>query len=295
MYLLGYGGNSLSFAISTNVGSAAYLTSTDALNDGRSGLITSFSFSSGTAATTQYTSLDVTLAAHPLDATPPWGIVSIQNVQGLPLGTLLKFNGVSQRLVAGPRGELRATWLFSGLTGAGPNGIRIYNDVNGSHSITPGATCGAGEIFVGRCMGFNTLAASQPASDRIDTTQTTVMAAGQNYQFMRLPRRSIPAGKLGIFSTSDAQGGSTSSLVSGANPAGKIDIETLIDILSTTRLAMVCPVANKGGAGTVVNGVRYDQDFMQPNWILARPLAIGGLMMDQDPFWTWAPQWQEAT
>ena len=83
--------------------------------------------------------------------------------------------------------------------------------------------------------------------------------------------------------------------MSGANPAGKIDIETLIDILSTTRLAMVCPVANKGGAGTVVNGVRYDQDFMQPNWILARPLAIGGLMMDQDPFWTWAPQWQEAT
>lgn len=294
--LLGYGGNSLAFGISASVGSAAFLTPSAALNDGRSGLITTFSFASGAAALTTYTSINVTITGSPLDAVPPWGIVALVNAQGLPLGTKCTFNGVTQRLVAGPRGELQAVWLLSGLTGLGPQSIRIYNDVNGIVGITPGATCGAGEVFVGRVMSLPTLAASQPSSDRIDTTATTITAGGQNWQLMRKPRRSIPSGRLGLFGTRDVSGQAASSLVSGANPAGVIDLNTLIDFLATSRLAMVCYAPSAGGgAGTVTGGLRYDTAYMQPNWLLARPLALGAAAMDQDPLWTWGPQWQEAT
>jgi hypothetical protein len=238
----------------------------------------------------------VTITNSPLDAVPPWGCVALVNVQGIPAGTKCVFNGVTQRLVPGPRGELQAIWLVSGATGLGPKSIQIYNDVNGVAAIVPGSTVGVGEVFAGRVMYLPTLAASQPASDRIDTTATTITAGGQNWQLMRKPRRSVPAGRLGPFATKDVYGGALSTLVSGANPAGVIDLATLIDFLAVSRLVMVCYTPSAGmGAGTVTGGLRFDQAFMQANWLLARPLALGAAAMDQDPLHTWGPQWQEAS
>jgi len=283
----------LSAAISTNVGSAAFLTDSGALFSGRSGEGSTFSFSSGTAATTQYTSLDVTMISD-LDATPPWGGVGLVNVQGLPEGTKCEFNGVTQRLTRDAWGELSAWWLPSGVTGA-TESIRIYNDVNGSHSIAPGATVYAGQIFAGRVLSLPTLVYDNPpASDLQDPTAFQRSAGGQLRQLMRYPFDLVTA-KLGRFSTSDYSGGSLSSIVSGANPAGVIDLRTFRRILSTTPVCAVCDVPSAGqgdGSGTP----RYSQAWLTRNMMLARPMSIGQIAHDQAPKWSWGPvQFQRAS
>ncbi len=276
---------SLSAAISTNVGAAAFLTDAAALFNGRSGDGATFSFSSGAAALTQYTSLDVTMTST-LDTVPPWGGVGLANVQGLPEGTKCTFNGVTQRLTRDAWGELSAWWLPSGVTGS-PQSISIYNDVNGSHSIVPGATCYVGEVFAGRVLSLPSLAIdSPPALDLQDPTAFQRSAGGQLRQLMRNPF-DLTAAKFGRFSTEDVSGGSLSSIVSGANPAGVIDLRTFRRLLSTTPVCAVCDVPN-AGRGDGSGSPRYSQAWITRNFMLARPMSIGQIGLENNPYWSWS-------
>lgn len=293
--IFGYGNLSYTFGIATNVGSAAYLTDSAAMASGRSGEGASIEFSTGTAATTQYTELTVTVTS-PLDTSPPWGVVGLINVQGLPEGTKCTFNGVTQRLTRDAWGELSAWWMPSGVNGAGPNGIFIYNDQgSGAHTITPGAAFYVGQIFVGRVLSLPTLVYdSPPALDLQDPTAYQRSPGGQLRQLMRAPF-DLTAAKVGRFTTSDVSGGSLSSIVSGANPAGVIDLRTFRRLLSTTPVCAVCdlPSAGQGdGSGTP----RYSQAWITRNFMLARPMSVGQIAHDNAPLWSWSGlQFQRAS
>jgi hypothetical protein len=294
--LIGYGSFALTFALGASGGTAddaAFLTSSTAMADGHTSTATSIKFSTEPATLGQYVEIVVS-ATSPLDTTAPWGVVGVCNVVGLPEGTKLTFNGVTQRLTYNADGELVAWWIPSGVTGASKS-IFIYNDVNGSHSIVPGATFAIGEIFVGRITSLRTLAASSPSVPLIDPTITDQARAGTLRQVMRTPRRTV-TGKLGLFTTTQAKGGTASDLPSGGNPAGTIDVMTLRRLLATTNLCAICDTPSAGhGAGTEVNGIRYDQTAMQQSWMIARPLDIGVIADDAFPYWTWNPTWQAAT
>jgi hypothetical protein len=105
----------------------------------------------------------------------------------------------------------------------------------------------------------------------------------------------LVAAKLGRFSTKDYSGGTLSSIVSGANPAGVIDLRTFRRLLSTTPICAVCDVPSAGqgdGSGTP----RYSQAWITRNFMLARPIAIGQIAHDQAPKWSWSGlQFQRAS
>lgn len=299
--LKAYGQVGMSFNISSSGGGAVALTDTKYMNDGKSGIVTSLMWDTGTQSLTTYTEIRCNLTPT-LDTTQPWGAIGLVNVQGLPAGTLVKLYKTgptlvaSQRLVAGARGELSAWFVYPGYpVNDNTVRIRIYNDVNGSDSIAASTVFGVGECFVGRVTAVPSLMAGRPQSDLIDSTAFNRTNQGQLYQLMRAPWRVCQA-QLGVLAASSVGGGpGLSKIASGGNPAGFIDVKTLRDYLATTLFCAVCDLPSAGGgAGTVVNGIRYDQDFMQPNWMLARPSAIGSVIADLDPYWTWNPQYMEA-
>lgn len=293
--IIGYGNYALSFAITSTHTNAAFLTNSAVMNDARSGALCSISWDTGTQTTSVTVTITVTIVS-PLDTTAAIGCVGICNVQGLPAGTKVAVNGVTQRLVAGARGELSAWWLPSSLN-SNTLAITFTNDVNGAASILTGATWGIGEIFIGRALTVPMLTGSKyPTNGRFDLTQNNETAGGQNWALFRKTRR-VRTTPLGQFTTKDVRGGSAnSSIVSGGNPAGKIDIDTLIDLISNYPCVAICDTPSAGlGNGTVTGGIRYDQSFMQPNFMLCRPSSLGEAVMDADPFWTWSPTWQEAT
>lgn len=291
--IIGYGGYSLSFAIASSGGGAAFLTSSTNLADARTGSVTSIKWDTGTQTLTTTTTITVTVA-DPLDTTAPIGVVGVANVQGLPVGTRVTVNGVNQNLVAGARGELGAWWIPNGLNN-NTFTITFTNNVAGTFPILAGATFSIGEIFVGRVISLPSLVNSI-ASDLVDPTAFQRSAGGQLWQLMRKPYRLAQA-HLGPFSTANAMGGIyAATLSSGANPAGVIDIRTLRESLATSTVCAVCDAPSAGlGAGTVVNGIRFDQSFMQTSWMVARPSGIGQLAMTMPPLWTWNPMFQEAT
>ena len=291
--LLSYGNYALSFAIASSGGGAAFLTSSTNLVDARTGSATSIKWDTGVQALSTTVTLTVTVA-DPLDTTAPIGVVGVANVQGLPVGTRVTVNGVNQNLVAGARGELGAWWIPNALNN-NTFTITFTNNVAGTFPILAGATFSIGEIFVGRVIALPSMVNSITA-DLIDPTAFQRSAGGQLWQLMRKPYRQVQA-QLGPFSTANAMGGVyASTLASGANPAGVIDIRTLRSSLATSTVCAVCDAPSAGlGAGTVVNGIRYDQSFMQTSWIIARPSSMGQLAMTMPPLWTWNPQWQEAT
>lgn len=293
--ILGYGNNSLAFAITSTHTNAAFLTSTAFLNDARTGVICSIEWDQGTQSTSTTVTITVTITS-PLDSTAAIGVVGICNVQGLPAGIPITVNGVTQALTAGARGELSA-WFLPNALSSNTLTITITNSLSGGHPILTGATFGIGEIFIGRALTLPMLVgAKTPSSGRFDLTQNNETSGGQNWALLRKVRRQRTT-PLGIFSSKDVRGGSAnSSIVSGGNPAGKIDIDTLIDLLAASPCVAICDTPSAGlGAGTVQNGIRFDQSFMQPNWMLCRPSNLGEAVMDADPFWTWSPTWQEAT
>lgn len=292
--LIGYGGNALSFGIGGSAGGSAFLAPAAGagLTDYRTGSVQTVRWISGTQNTGSYVEITVTIAS-PLDATAAQGVVGVANVS-LPEGTKLVIGGVTQRLVAGARGEMSA-WA---LPFANNNTlvIRIYNDVNGVASIVASSEFSIGEIFVGRVMDLCTLVGS-PTAELVDPTAFQRTAGGQLYQLMRKPYRTISA-QLGAFSTLDAKGGPQSTLPDGGNPAGTIDIQTLRDLLATSNVCAVCDTPTRGqglGTQTTTNGVTFDKDFMQTNWFVARPTSAGQLSQGRSPNWVWNPSFQEST
>ena len=295
--LLGYGGYTMSAAITGQSGSgAAFLTSADALFDGRTGSGTILQWTDGTQSVTSYVEITVTISANPFGETSPRkGVGAFINVDGgatslLNLKTII--GGVTQRLSRGPRGELCA-WAFPFANGT----TLVMRLVNDNGTVTPpiaaAAQVGLGELFCGRVIDLPTLVYQNPSRTPQDPTAFQRSAGGQLWQLMRKPwwQESAP---LGRFSIADAKGGSTSSIADGGNPAGKVDIQTLAMFLTTTAVCAVCDTPF-GSTYTTSNGISYDQDFMQGNWILARPSQIGGPTLDQAPLWSWSPQFMEAS
>jgi hypothetical protein len=289
--LIGYGNYEITFAITGQSGTgAAFLTDSGALNDGRTGSGASLRWTNGTQNTSDYVQITATLSS-PLDTVAPQGVVGVCNVQGLPVGTKLDIAGVTQRLVAGERGELGA-WALPFATG-NTCVIRIYNDVNGTSPIVPAAEFFIGEIFVGRVVDLCTLIFNSPTSDLVDPTSFQRSAGGQLWQTMRKPYRTAGA-TLGTFSTKQAKGGTLSNLPDGA--FGVTDVQTLRDRLSTAAVCAICDIPTPGlGDFTETNGIRFDKDLMQINWMLARPVNVGQITMTKPPRWTWNPTFQEAT
>jgi hypothetical protein len=292
--LLGYGDTTLTFTLDASGGTsddAAFLNDSTAMADGKSGTATSIKFSTASATLGQYVEI-ICNASSTMDPTPIWGVVGVVNVQGLPEGTKLTFNGVTQRLVKNEFGELGAWWIPNGVTGSSES-IKIYNDVNGSHTITPGATFAIGEIIVRRIISLKTLVSSSPAANLSDPTTSTETVSG-DFEVIRKARRTISQ-KLGLFTMAQAKGGAASDIADGGNPAGVIDVKTIRGYLQARRICCVCDTPNAGrGAGTEVNGIRFDQSFMQSNWFIARVTDLGALAADAAPYWTWAPAFKES-
>jgi hypothetical protein len=292
--IIGYGNYALTFAITSTHTNATFLTSSAFMSDGRTGVITSIAWDTGTQATSVTVTITVTITS-PLDSTAAIGVVGICNVQGLPAGIPITVNGVTQALTAGARGELSA-WFLPNALNSNTLTITFTNSLSGGHPILTGATFGIGEIFIGRALTVPMLTGSKyPTGGRFDLTQNNETAGGQNWALLRKTRRTRTT-PLGLFTTKDVRGGSAnSSIVSGGNPAGKIDLDTLIDNISTSSAIAICDTPSAGlGAGTTVNGIRFDQSFMQQNWMLCRPSNLGDAPMDQDPFWSWTPTFQES-
>lgn len=295
-----FGKYAITWAISANnAGSAAFLTPSSGLNDYRSGSGTSMQFNTATAAIGNFTRVTGTLTSD-LDATAVQGAVGVVNVQGLPAGTKIVVNGVTQRLVAGARGELGAWFLPQ--TASNTLTVDYYQDVNGATTgITSGQTFATGEIYVGRAISLPTLLDSQyPSTTRFDPNAYTRMAGLQLYQLLRKSVRQF-VGTLGRFNNLQAKGGVSGTLYNGNLSSGVMDLEYLRDYLTTAPICAVCDVpyagfsgSQGGGSGVLVNGIHYDQNIMQTNFMLARMTDAGSIAMDAPPLYSWNPQYQEA-
>jgi hypothetical protein len=292
--LIGYGGYTLSFSISGSAGGSAFLTPASGLGNGRTGDGTSMQWISGAQTTASFTQLTVGVAS-PFagESSPAWGVVGVCNVQGLPVGTKVTINGATQRLVADKRGQLNA-WALPFANGTSLQ-IKFFNDVNGVASIAASTVFAVGEIFVGRLISLPTLdIGSNPSRTLVGIPADSRSGRNQNWPLMRNPYWQIGA-QLGLFTRAQAKGGLASSLVSGGNPAGVIDIETLMMLLSQTTCCAICDAPSAArDLAVVTNGIRFDQNFMQNNWMLARPSSIGSLSESSPPYWTWNPQFSEA-
>jgi hypothetical protein len=295
MALLLYGGYTMSAAITGQSGSgAAFLTNADALFDGRSGSGTSLRWTNGTQNTSSYVEITVTISANPFgESSPRKGAAGFINVQGVPYNLKTIIGGITQRLRYGPRNELCA-WAFPAANGT----TLVMRLVNDDGTVTPpiaaAATIAIGEIICGRVIDLPTLVYNNPSRGINDPTAFQRSAGGQLWQLMRKPWFQVGA-TIGRFSTADAKGGANSTLANGGNPAGVIDIQSLSMLLTTTAVCAICDTPHDGTSITVANGISYNQEFMQSNWLLARPSAIGTLTYDQPPLWSWGPQFMEAS
>lgn len=288
--LISYDDSVLTFAIGGSAGGATFTAPDDgsALGDARTS-VQGMSWIGGTQNTAAYVEITVTIASA-LDATARQGAVGICNCS-LPEGTKVVVNGQTQRLVADDRGE-RNAW-FAPQTSGNTFTVRFYNDVNGVASIVANSDWALGEIHVGRLISLCTLSGGNPSRSLQDPTANTRTSGGQLYALFRKPYWQISA-QLGRFTQTQAKGGKLSDLSDGAG--GTIDIQRLSLLLSQLRSFAVCDTPTPGGStGTVHGLIRYDQDFMQTNWMLARMSGAGSLAMDQRPRWTWGPTFFEAT
>lgn len=286
--ILIYGNYTLSFAISGSAAGSEFLTPSSDMADGRTGTAAALKWISGGQTTSSYVDITVTVSSPLGEVTPMIGGAGLCNVIGLPAGTLVQFRNVagsktvSQRLVQGARRELNA-WAFPGFAST-TLVIRIFNDVNGVASIAASTEFGIGEIVVGRRLCLPTLMGS-PSHD---------MEIGKTYQ--EKPWRVIES-QVGVFSTSQASGGASSNIPSGGNPESVIDVKSVRDILIDSNIFAVCDLASPGlGEGTLIAGTRcrYDQDFMQSNWMPAKLTKPAPLRQDRAPYWTWKPTFEEA-
>jgi hypothetical protein len=292
-----YGNCTITWAIASTHSTAAFTTPAAGagLTSGRSGAGQGFTWDVGTQALSTTVTLTGTIT-NALDATAVQGGIGMFNVQGLPAGTLVTMGGVSQRLVAGERGELNAIVLpqiaSNTLT------VTLTNDVNGSPSIASGASFYIGQIYTGRSIQLPTLVDNSPTASTFDPTAFNRAGGMQLYQNMRKGARQY-SNAIGVFNTTDARGGASGTLYNGNLSTGKMDLQFLRWYLQTSPLCMVCDAPHAGfdqrpaavGAGLL----RYNQAFMQNNFMIARMTAAGDIAMSKPPYWAWSgSQFQEA-
>lgn len=282
-------------AITVTGTGAAILTDATHISNGRSGDGVSFRWISGAQTTASFVQINLTITS-PLEASAAVGGVGLVNVQGLPLGTLVQVGAsAQQRLVQGPRLGEPCAWTIPFLTGNSQT-VKIFNDVNGAATIPASQIFAIGEIVAGRIMSLPSLVNyGAPTRTPFDPTAAAQTAGGsdwQTYRKLRWQQRH----PLGIFTRADVQGGAAkSSLLSGAASSGKIDLQNLISLLSTSQRLAVCDMPNitpKGG--TLTNGIRFDQNDMQQNWMLARANNLDSLAQNASPYYTWSPTWAES-
>jgi hypothetical protein len=289
--LIAYGDYSLTFAVGGSAAGADFTAPDDGsgLADARTGSVQGLVWIGGTQNTSSYVEITVTIGSVK-DATPRIGVVGICN-SSLPAGTKIVCQSITQLLVEDARGE-RNAWFVPQTTGTSFT-IRIYNDVNGVASIAANAEFSIGEIYVGRVIQLPSLSRSSINRSLQDPTATRRSTGGQLWALMRKPFWQVGV-ELGMFTTKQITGGSNSGIANGAG--GYIDIKTLQMMLSTLRVFAVCDHPDSGmGAGSDHGSIRYDQDYMQTNWMLCRLSNVGQISMDSPPYWSWAPQFIEAT
>jgi hypothetical protein len=286
--LIGYvgKGHAMTFAIDGSSTGASFLTDSQAMCDGRDGLLCSMRWIDGGQTTSSYVKITVTIAST-LDATAAIGVVGVSNVQGLPEGTILEVNGVEQGLTYNEKGELGAWWIAH--TTGNTQDIYVKNTDNSSSGtvIAAGGTFGIGEVFIGRLTYLPTLLTKNPSADLTDNTAAKTLNGGSDWPTFRKSKPHV-SGTVGLFKTIDVSGRDRSTIADGGNPAGTIDLRTFRRIIAEAAVCAVCDLPSAGqGDGSVSNGIRFDQQFMQANWLLARPSPIGTISMSEPPRWTW--------
>lgn len=287
---IGYSDYELTFSISGSHSGAAFVTPPDgsSLDNGRLGELQGLRWIDGAQTILSYVEITINIASV-RDAVPSIGVVGVANCT-LPVGTKIVCQGITQRLTEDARGNNNA-WFLPQTTGASTK-VRIYNDVNGVAPFTPGMEFGLGLTPVHRVISICTLTDSPPSRTLQDPSQTARSDSGQAWALMRFPWWVIQA-KLGRFSQKQAKGGLLSDIDDGAG--GTIDVQTLMYRLATSRTFCICDTPNAGGGdGTLVNDLRYDQTFMQVNWMCARLGGVGQLQLDPRPRYTWNPTFNEA-
>jgi hypothetical protein len=304
-----YGGYVLTFTITSQHANAAFTTPAAGagLISGRSGAGQGLTWDVGTQALATSVTITCTVTVGSAFENPAaLGGVGVFNVQGLPVGTYLTVAGVGQRLTPGERGELNAIALPQ-ITGNSFN-IVIFNDVNANltaaqaaggsaASIASGASFYIGQVYAGRAVQLPTLLDGSPMTDDIfDPTAFSRAGGLQLYQTMRKNVRQYSQ-SIGRFTTADARGGTAGTLYNGNLSTGKMDIAYLRSYLATSPLCMVCDVPSAGFASATPTGqLRFNQQFMQNNFMLARMTQMGAIVLDQPPYWVWeGAQFQEAT
>jgi hypothetical protein len=290
-----YGNYNCTAAITSQHTNAAFVTPSSGANlfSGRTGAGQLCVWDTGTQSTA--TTVTITLTPTTAYESPAaWGFLGVFNIVGLPAGTKVVVNGVTQRLVAGVRGELNAMFLpqikSATLT------VTIFNDVNGAASIVSGTQFYIGQIYPGRAIALPMLLdGTQPSMTLNDPTAYNRASGLQLYQLMRKPYRSGVM-QLGRFTVLQARGGASSTLANGDLSGGVCDVSFLRDQIVTKPVCAVCdiPSAGFGGNTSTVNGIKYDQSVMQNSWMLARPTDPGAITLDQPPYMVWNPSYQEA-
>jgi hypothetical protein len=293
--LIGYGGYVCTAAITAQSGSgAAFLTPASALFNGRTGDGASLRWTNGAQTTGSFVEITVTIVSPFGEASPRHGVAAFNNVQGVPANLRTVIDGVTQRLVADSRGQLNS-WALPFANGA-TMVTRLFND---DGTVTPpiaaAGTIGIGGMLVGRLIALPTLVVgSNPSRTLIGIPADNRSGRNQNWPLLRNPYWQVQA-QLGLFTRAQAKGGLLSNLPSGGNPATTIDIETLQMLLAQAQVCAICDAPSSSlAASTLSNGIRFDQNFMQTNWMIARPSNIGNLSESASPYWTWNPTFGEA-
>lgn len=290
MFLI-YGDVALSnFAISGGTG-VEFLTNTDALNDFHDGLICSMMWNEDSQSSTSHVDVSFDTSADHI------GGVGVSNVQGLPESCLMElFQGSTslgtQQLRQGPKGQLGAWWLPQDTSHTSFT-VRAYNDVGGSQAFDSGVVFGYGEIICGHAIYLPTMIKRTPGASLNDPTAFTTQDAGSVFASLRKPARLVSA-TLGTFSTEDVNSSFYSSIDDGKG--GKISLRRLQEIFSGAQGMAICDIPNAGqGAGTQHGNFRYDAEFMQENFLLARIQNQGGtISMDQPPRYSWQVNFRQS-
>ncbi len=148
----------VSVAVTGSTG-AALATSSAELFDGRPDSVTRFTWPSGAQTTSTVLRLQLTWGA--AQVLRGWALLNTSLPEGTRIVVALKrpadsgftyspASGTEQRVVTKPRGERLAMGVFpAGLDAAIGIELAIYNDVNGSASITASSAQDVGEIVIG--------------------------------------------------------------------------------------------------------------------------------------------------